>query len=383
MTSTPPDTAGEVFEDETQEEEIDAKDLPLSPEEAAGLAELEALGSKDEDEKMVKQPDGAAANPTSVTEDEEKEEQMAEKENVAAAAVSSTTTTKPPGKNLHHEPNIDKNSSIRLTENVGPSEVDWRLFTVGLVMLMVVIGIAVGVGVGVTSSNKNANDASTSGTTDTDSSTTPSTPMVSDNNACPQDTKMQYEFSTNAIVTLAVDPAIGSTDIDYTASLLQKAYGEMDSFYVENACDPYYRTVSSVTNTGSSVLGDNITTSNGDGEDCSYLNVTFQVMGTYWACEDVPFPGLFAMPSSDAVATVATTRTSNNGGRARGRGRTLLRIRDRRRRGLQSPPPACPDDAALFSPLGSPQQLEIVSDFVSALPSVCALVGLTEESDNA
>jgi hypothetical protein len=80
--------------------------------------------------------------------------------------------------------------------------------------------------------------------------------------------------------------------------MIHNTLGEMKANY----CDPYCREITdvSVIETETSNIFE---VSERQGNECdTELKLTFQLEGTYWACEGDPFPGLFADPTNESQA---------------------------------------------------------------------------------
>lgn len=120
----------------------------------------------------------------------------------------------------------------------------------------------------------------------------------------------------------------------------------MDGF-----CDPYCRRITSVDILSSSKTENNQATGR-QGEECTeQVELVFGVAGTYWACADEPFPGLFS-DSSGNSGVIAEARQAMP---------------------EQATCPSCPPDSVPPSPQ---DYADAIAPFVTIMGPVCDLVSM-------
>jgi hypothetical protein len=314
----------------------------------------------------------------------------------------SVTPSKPTSRYSHSSSknNINPNGSIRLTEDLGPSQIDWKLLTVAAVMILFIVGIAVGVGVGLTNRNnreaESEAEAAAAETTMTPTTTT----------SC---TLMEFPYTTSVVMTLSTSDGesnmLTEDEITYISSVLEKTYDQIESVLLNGddvgaegraegdgddeiiKCDPYHRTITSmnitdvVTTSGSAMDMEGL-----EGECTSMTEVTLAVSGMYWTCEEeeddeVEFPGLFTMmmTEDDADVDVPAAAAESRGGSGRGRrGRRLLRGgRHGRKLAAAETAPMCPEGSIEMSPT-SDMIVELMAKFLTLLPNVCGVTNVVE-----
>ncbi|KAG7359254.1 hypothetical protein IV203_015843 [Nitzschia inconspicua] len=111
-------------------------------------------------------------------------------------------------------------------------------------------------------------------------------------------------FSESTMVlTLAVTSTITNIEVQYVANVLAKTYEAMIQNNLGDGhggfCDPFCRKITQVSIV-ETVTENIFDSSEQQANICEKeLKVTLSVGGTYWACEGVPFPGLFSEPTSD------------------------------------------------------------------------------------
>ena len=255
-------------------------------------------------------------------------------------------------------------------------KVDRNKLTIAIAVLIVVIAIIVGVAVGVKNRNK-SNEEGIGAATTTPPETTP-----------PECTSIVMDFAVPALsLTLAVDSGITVSEYNYAADVFTKTYSAMlnndfDSS-ATNYCDPYCREITGVVVINTEWAG-NTTDSNFQDNGCNaYLEMIFEVEGTYVGCDGTPFPGLFANPSvtrrflSD-LATIPFSKSFLRGGGLSSMKEESL---DSGHRYLQpTDGAACGECSAEgeITPIAPTteeltQQLE---PFITVLPSVCEISAL-------
>jgi hypothetical protein len=272
-------------------------------------------------------------------------------------------------KSLHYEPNIDKNSSYRLTENVGPSDIDYKQLLVAFICLCFVI--AVGVGVGIATKNNSSSNGNTE--------------EYYADTVAPTCERMMYEFASNSLVlTMTVAGTFSTLDLDYSATVFKKTYMGMLQNEIEEAaadyCDPYCREISDVVVTSSNVISsDSSVVTAKQATDCSMeIQLTFAVEGTYWGCEGEEFPGLFAMDGSrrQLMDTISPFLRSKTEPSTPSSSATIVRLLDDVDNIFNSTCMVCTDDDSTLE-LPTPTSddlLSIMQPYVEVLPAICELV---------
>jgi hypothetical protein len=139
----------------------------------------------------------------------------------------------------------------------------------------------VGISVGVKNRNKSNEEVPPAATT-APSETTP-----------PECEPIVMDFAVPSLsLTLAVDSDITVSEYDYTADVFTKTYSAMlnndfDSS-ATNYCDPYCREITGVVLTNTEWAGNTTDAIIQDYGCNAYLEMTFEVEGTYVACEGTP-----------------------------------------------------------------------------------------------
>ncbi|KAL3920950.1 MAG: hypothetical protein SGILL_003007 [Bacillariaceae sp.] len=271
-------------------------------------------------------------------------------DNVEASFQDEAATTASSRKKLHYEPNIEKGSSYRLSENVGPSDVDHKQLLVAILGFMFVAAIGVGIGFAV---KNNSSDASATSAA-----------------VAPASCSFQ-PFETDSLkLTMVVKNDLSEDDIEYAGGVFQKTYLSLLQEELaesgEEFCDPYCRSIVSVNATANEVLGveegDNTTVAEAkQAEECDkVIELTLSVEGMYWSCDDMEFPGLFSMA---------------DGGERRGL-QSLIQnnLRSRFLAPDDDSCPVCSEDSSTI--MEAPSQEELIKNmqvYVAILPSICEL----------
>ncbi|KAG7355216.1 hypothetical protein IV203_004572 [Nitzschia inconspicua] len=197
-----------------------------------------------------------------------------------------------------------KQHFLKARLNEKPSDVRTvQLIVLSLLVLAVVI-VVLGIAFGLDTSDEEAifdsTDASIGLSPDPskDISTDSSQSLMG---ACNM-TLSTFSESTMVLI-LAVTSTITNIEVEYVANVLAKTYEAMIQNNLGDGqgsyCDPICRKITQIS-VVETVTENIFESSEQQANNCdTELKVTLSVGGTYWACEGVPFPGLFSEPMSD------------------------------------------------------------------------------------
>lgn len=277
---------------------------------------------------------------------------------------------------------------------VESNEFDWKFAGIALVATAVIFGTIIGVLVNQNNSLDTSPDPAPAPVTDGNSTDTVT--VQSSGSATTVDLDcdvMMKDFSTKAIVmTMAVSSSISAVEINYAANTLEKTYSSMLSNQLEQAradyCDPYCRMISAVTVDSNSLMTSEATAEarQAGTDDCdAMLELTFNVEGSYYGCEDTVFPGLFASPEARRMLRASVVGSSSSNVRFLQDAEEDMmeeeammedgEMEDTTEDDMDASCPVCPDDVqslGLVSPT-SAQLKNVIKPFVTVLPAICGL----------
>mmetsp|Transcript_16806 Transcript_16806/g.27270 ORF Transcript_16806/g.27270 Transcript_16806/m.27270 type:complete len:201 (-) Transcript_16806:184-786(-) len=196
---------------------------------------------------------------------------------------------------------------------------------------------------------------------------------------------MKSFSETTMVLTLSVMSTITPIETQYAATVLQKTYVAMLHNQLEVAtdyCDPYCRDITYVTVMSANqtnIFAANTTGSSFARESTcdSELRLSFSLNGTFWACEDQPFPGLFSSGPNGTNLEDDFTMTAE----ARSFGYRFLEIFQAEEEEMC---PSCPaNSTSSVIPPSAMDLAEVMAPFVEVLPVICDLTSVEVLDDGS
>lgn len=190
---------------------------------------------------------------------------------------------------------------------------------------------------------------------------------------CSTTIQMPFPDTYTVALYLQVNGDITETDIQYASKVLERSLdsiSEGDS----SSCDKYCRDVTAATVISSLLLSDASSSLLSQAHTTCHqtLKVVFAIKGTYWGCNDEPFPGIFQKEGNKGNDTNSTTDNIFNRKKVMLRGRRQLQDQDESAVDVCSCIEQGDDDSANLAP--TPNQLvEEMEPLLVALPGICSI----------